>query len=159
MGPQNFLRRWFVIILMVAVGIGIVGALSIRNVREREENSAHPSSYLTNQRRHDIDLEELAGMTGSYSSDRRQLTISEEAMDQGPYLAVTESPEGFGFEGPIMYLRDGIVIIELDKGAKLMLPPGWETDSSGDYLVLDYELKDSAIELGYRGDTILFDAQ
>ena len=159
MKERRFFKTWLVVILMMAVGIGIVGAMTIRNEKEKEATNAHPSSYLTNQRKHDIDLEELAQMTGSYKADDWQLSISEEAKEKGPYLAVSDSSGNPAFEGPIMFMKKNIIIVELDHDLYKALPDGWEPDSSGDYVVMDYNLTDNGIELGYKGKTLVFKVQ
>ena len=150
--------KWLMITLIMAIGIGTFAALSIRNEKEKEANEASPSSYLTNQRQHDIDLEELKKIMGDYQSDSEwHLFITEEYQEKGPYLSVYDNSAGNpGFEGRIMYLKDGIVIIEIDQDLYEGMPEGWEPEGDGKYAILDCSATDDGVILGYRGSEIDF---
>lgn len=164
---SKHIAKWMIVILIMAIGIGTFGALSIRNEKDKEENEARPSSYLTNQRSHDIDMEALAGLTGEYQADDSDgriggfwhLSISEDFKDNGPYLSVYDSAAGNpGFEGRIMYLKDNIIIIEIDQDLFEQMPlSDWQTEGDGKYAVLDIsETEDGNITLGYRGSEAVF---
>ena len=162
--------KWLMITLIMAIGIGTFAALSISNEKRKEENEAQPSSYLTNQRQHDIDMEELKTLLGDYqavesgdpdSDDYAEgfwhLYITEDFEDKGPYLSVYDNGAGNpGFEGRIMYLKDGIVIVEIDEDLYEGMPDGWETEGEGKYAILDYRKEGDNAVLGYRGTEILF---
>ena len=62
------IAKWLMITLIMAIGIGTFGALHINSEKEKEANDAHPSSYLTNQRQHDIDMTELKSCIGDYQA-------------------------------------------------------------------------------------------
>lgn len=62
------IAKWLMITLIMAIGIGTFGALHINSEKEKEVNDAHPSSYLTNQRQHDIDMTELKSFIGDYQA-------------------------------------------------------------------------------------------
>ena len=53
---NRHLAKWLMITLIMAIGIGTFGALYINSEKKKEANDAQPSSYLTNQRQHDIDI-------------------------------------------------------------------------------------------------------
>ena len=143
----------------MAIGIGTFAALSIRNEKEKEANEASPSSYLTNQRQHDIDLEELKKITGDYRAEEGDwhLFITEEYEEKGPYLSVYDNGAGTpGFEGRIMYLKDGIVIVEIDQDLYEGMPEGWEPEGDGKYAILDCSATEDGVRLGYRGSELDF---
>ncbi|MBQ6389379.1 MAG: hypothetical protein IJH90_07090 [Mogibacterium sp.] len=157
--------KWLIITLIMAIGIGTFGALYINGEKDKELNESRPSTYLTNQRKHDIDMKELAKITGEYqavesgspdSSDYVagwwHLFISEDYDEQGPYLSVYDNSAGNpGFEGRIMYLQNDIVIVELDQDLFEQMPADWKTEGEGKYAILDYALTADGIRLGYRG--------
>lgn len=164
---NSHIAKWMIVILIMAIGIGTFGALSIRSEKEKEQKEARPESYLTNQRAHDIDMEYLAGMTGEYQADDSDgrignwwhLSISEDFEDKGPYLSVYDNGAGNpGFEGRIMYLKDSIIIIELDQDLFEQMPVAdWQTEGEGKYAVLDISKTDDGnITLGYRGSEAVF---
>lgn len=164
MKKNRYIAKWFIVILIMAIGIGTFGALTVRNEKQKEENDARPESYITNQRKHDIDMTELAKLAGDFASDGWTLTIYEDKGDMGPYLAMKEGSEGrSGFEGRIMYLKDGIIIVEIDEDLFEGLPDGWEADGKGKgdvrYAILDITASDNGLTLGYRGDEIVFSAE
>ena len=150
--------KWLMITLIMAIGIGTFAALSIRSEKEKAANEASPSSYLTNQRQHDIDLKELKKITGDYQSDSYwHLFITEEYEEKGPYLSVYDNSAGNpGFEGRIMYLKDGIVIVEIDADLFEEMPADWEPEGDDKYAILDYSVTDEGIRLGYRGKELEF---
>lgn len=163
MKKNRYIAKWFIVILIMAIGIGTFGALSVRNEKQKEENDARPESYITNQRKHDIDMTELAKLAGDFASDGWMLTIYEDKGDMGPYLAMKEGSEGrSGFEGRIMYLKDGIIIVEIDEELFEGMPDGWEADGKGKgdarYAILDIAVSENGLTLGYRGDEIVFSA-
>ena len=163
MKKNRYIAKWFIVILIMAIGIGTFGALTVRNEKQKEENDARPGSYITNQRKHDIDMTELAKLAGDFASDGWTLTIYEDKGDMGPYLAMKEGSEGrSGFEGRIMYLKDGIIIVEIDEDLFEGMPDGWEADGKGKgdarYAILDIAASDNGLTLGYRGDEIVFSA-
>ena len=163
MKKNRYIAKWFIVILIMAIGIGTFGALTVRNEKQKEENDARPGSYITNQRKHDIDMTELAKLAGDFASDGWTLTIYEDKGDMGPYLAMKEGSEGrSGFEGRIMYLKDGIIIVEIDEDLFEGMPDGWEADGKGKgdtrYAILDIAVSDNGLTLGYRGDEIVFSA-
>ncbi len=164
MKKNRYFAKWLIVTLIMAIGIGTFGALSIRNEKQKEENDARPESYITNQRKHDIDMTELAGLCGDFASDAWVLSVSEDKGGKGPYLFMKESPAGeAGFEGRIMYLKDGIVIVEIDEELFRSMPDGWEADGKGKgstrYAILDIAKADGGVTLGYRGDSIVFSAE
>ena len=143
----------------MAIGIGTFAALTISNEKQKEENEAKSSSYLTNQRQKDVDMEELKKLLGDYDSDGSywHLFINEDFEDKGPYLSVYDAGAGNpGFEGRIMYLKKGIVIVEIDEDLYEGMPEGWEPEGKGKYAILDYALKDNGVMLGYRGNELIF---
>ena len=140
--------KWLMITLIMAIGIGTFAALTIANEKDKEENEAQSSSYLTNQRQKDIDMKELKTL---------HLFITDDFEDKGPYMSVYDAGAGNpGFEGRIMYLKDGIVIVEIDEDLYEGMPDGWEPEGKGKYAILDYERTDSGIILGYRGKEVSF---
>jgi len=162
--------KWLTITLIMAIGIGTFAALSLNNEKQKEESEAQPSSYLTNQRKHDIDMEALAGLLGDYqavesgdpdSSDYVagwwHLMISEEYEGKGPYLSVYDNGAGNpGFEGRIMYLQKGIVIVEIDEDLYEGMPADWQPEGEGKYAILDYRQSGDNVVLGYRGSEATF---
>ncbi len=128
------------------------------------------SSYLTDQRENDINSEELKKITGDYqaveSGEEGKLTyvapwwhlfISEEYEGMGPYFSVYDNNAGNpGFEGRIMYLKDGILIVEIDDDLFEEMPANWSTEECGKYAILDYAKTDEGIRLGYRGSDANF---
>ena len=84
MKKNRYIAKWFIVILIMAIGIGTFGALTVRNEKQKEENDARPESYITNQRKHDIDMTELAKLAGDFASDGWTLTIYEDKGDMGP---------------------------------------------------------------------------
>lgn len=163
MKRNRYFAKWLIVTLIMAIGIGTFGALSIRNEKQKEENDARPESYITNQRKHDIDMAELAKLAGGFSGGGWDLSIEEDHGDKGPYLAMKESSgEGAGFEGRVMYLKDGIIIVEVDEDLFKGMPDGWEADGKGKgnsrYAILDIAVTAEGVSLGYRGDEIVFSA-
>ena len=171
--PRKHYAKWLIITLIMAIGIGTFGALTIANEKEKETTEAKSSTYLTNQRQKDIDMKELKKMLGDYKAGAEDidaddaddgdaagpwhLCIDEDFQDKGPYMSVYDSGTGApGFEGRIMYLKDGIVIVEIDEDFFEGMPDGWEPEGDGKYAILDYELEDDGIELGYRGHEVEF---
>ena len=151
--------KWLMITLIMAIGIGTFAALSLNNEKQKQESEAQPSSYLTNQRQHDIDMKELKSMIGDYQAEEGSwhLMIDEDFEEKGPYLSVYDNGAGNpGFEGRIMYLKDGIVITEVDEDLFEGMPEGWETEGEGKYAILDYSVTESGIVLGYRGTEVQF---
>ena len=151
--------KWLMITLIMAIGIGTFAALTIANEKDKEENEAQPSSYLTNQRQKDIDMKELKTLLGDFDEDGGywHLFITDDFEDKGPYMSVYDAGAGNpGFEGRIMYLKDGIVIVEIDEDLNEGMPDGWEPEGKGKYAILDYERTDSGIILGYRGKEVSF---
>ena len=157
--------KWLIITLIMAIGIGTFAALSLNNEKRKEESEAQSSSYLTNQRQHDIDMKELKKMLGDYQAEADDpddegfwhLFISDDFEDKGPYMSVYDNEAGNpGFEGRIMYLKKGIVIVEIDQDLFEQMPADWQTEGEGKYAILDYEIEDDGIELGYRGSEVEF---
>ena len=157
--------KWLIITLIMAIGIGTFAALTIANEKRKETTEAKSSTYLTNQRQKDIDMKELKTLLGDYQAEAEDpddegfwhLFISEDFEDKGPYMSVYDNGAGNpGFEGRIMYLKDGIVIVEIDEDLYEGMPSGWEPEGNGKYAILDYELEDDGIELGYRGNEVEF---
>lgn len=159
MKRNRHLAKWLMITLIMAIGIGTFGALYINSEKKKELNNAQPSSYLTNQRQHDIDLEELKTIIGDYQAEGSfwHLFISEEYKEKGPYLSVYDNGAGNpGFEGRIMYLKDGILIVEIDTDLFEGMPADWEPEGDGKYAIMDYSVTDEGIRLGYRGSELDF---
>lgn len=151
--------KWLILTLIMAIGIGTFAALTINNEKDKEANEAKSSSYLTNQRQKDIDMKELKTLLGEYDAegDIWHLLIDEDFEDKGPYLSVHDAGAGNpGFEGRIMYLKDGIVIVEIDEDLYEEMPDGWEPEGKGKYAILDYALMTDGIRLGYRGNEVDF---
>ena len=162
MKSSKYFAKWLMVILIMAIGIGTFGALYIGGEKEKETTEARPSSYLTNQRKHDIDMKELALMTGEFEDekDRWELEISEDYGDKGPYLSLENDESGdTGFEGRIMYLKEGILIVEIDEDLYKGMPDDWEPEGEGKYAILDYSVTDDGITLGYRGAEVSFDRE
>ena len=65
---NRHLAKWLMITLIMAIGIGTFGALYINSEKKKETSDAQPSSYLTNQRQHDIDMTELKSFLGDYQA-------------------------------------------------------------------------------------------
>ena len=151
--------KWLMITLIMAIGIGTFAALTIANEKDKEENEAQSSSYLTNQRQKDIDMKELKTLLGDFDEDGGywHLFITDDFEDKGPYMSVYDAGAGNpGFEGRIMYLKDGIVIVEIDEDLYEGMIDGWEHEGKGKYEILDYERTDRGIILGYRGKEVRF---
>ena len=156
--------KWLMITLIMAIGIGTFAALSLNNEKRKEESEAQPSSYLTNQRQHDIDMEELKTLIGDYRAEEGgtvedwwHLMITEEFEGKGPYLSVYDAGAGNpGFEGRIMYLKKGIVIVEIDEDLFEQMPADWQTEGEGKYAILDYRKSGDDVVLGYRGSEATF---
>ena len=148
--------KWLMITLIMAIGIGTFAALTVRNEKEKEETEAQSSTYLTNQRQKDIDMKELKTLLGDFDAENGQwhLVIDEDFEDKGPYMSLKDG--GTGFEGRIMYLKKGIVIVEIDEDLYSGMPEGWEPEGKGKYAILDYALTDGGIRLGYRGNEVDF---
>ena len=152
--------RWLMITLIMAIGIGTFGALYIHSEKQKESTEARPETYLTNQRKKDIDMKELAGITGDYDADQWHLFISEDYNEQGPYLSLTDNASGdVGFEGRIMYLKNDIVITEINEDLYKGMPADWQPEGEGKYAILDYRLTGDGITLGYRGSEVNFAKQ
>jgi len=153
--------KWLIITLIMAIGIGTFAALTVRNEKEKEESEAQSSTYLTNQRQKDIDMKELKTLLGEFDEDGGywHLMITDDFEDKGPYMSVYDAGAGNpGFEGRIMYLKDGIVIVEIDEDLYGGMPDGWETEGNGKYAILDYALTDEGVMLGYRGKEVNFNS-
>ncbi len=156
---RRYYAKWLIVTLIMAIGIGTFAALTISNEKDKETNEAKSSSYLTNQRQKDIDMKELKTLLGDYDveGDYWHLLVDEDFEDKGPYLSVHDAGAGNpGFEGRIMYLKDGIVIVEIDEDLFEEMPDGWEPEGKGKYAILDYALTDGGITLGYRGNEVHF---
>lgn len=170
MKRTRYFAKWLVIILLMAIGIGTFGALYLSGEKEKEANEANPSSYLTNQRRHDIDLQDLKLLAGDYQAVESgnpqdpkyiagwwHLFITDEYEGKGPYLSLNDSASGNpGFEGRIMYLKKGILIVEIDEDLYEGMPADWQPEGEGKYAILDYAVTDSGVRLGYRGTEAQF---
>ena len=115
MRSSRHIAKWLIITLIMAIGIGTFAALTVRNEKEKEETEAQSSTYLTNQRQKDIDMKELKTLLGDFDAENGQwhLVIDEDFEDKGPYMSLKDG--GTGFEGRIMYLKKGIVIVEIDE--------------------------------------------
>ena len=142
----------------MAIGIGTFAGLTVKNEKQKEETEAKSSTYLTNQRQKDIDMKELKTLLGDFDAENGQwhLVIDEDFEDKGPYMSLKNG--GNGFEGRIMYLKKGIVIVEIDEDLYSGMPDGWEPEGKGKYAILDYTLTDGGIRLGYRGNEVDFAA-
>lgn len=158
MRSSRYIAKWLIITLIMAMGIGTFAALTVRNEKQKEETEAQSSTYLTNQRQKDIDMKELKTLLGDYDAEKGQwkLLIDEDLKDKGPYMSVRDADSGF--EGRIMYLKKGIVIVEIDEDLYNGMPEGWEPEGKGKYAILDYSLTDGGIRLGYRGNEVDFAA-
>ncbi len=156
MRSSRHIAKWLIITLIMAIGIGTFAALTVRNEKQKEETEAQSSTYLTNQRQKDIDMKELKTLMGDFDAENGQwhLLIDEDFQDKGPYMSMKDSETGF--EGRIMYLKKGIVIVEIDENLYSGMPDGWEPEGKGKYAILDYALTDSGIRLGYRGNEVDF---
>ena len=168
---NRHLAKWLMITLIMAIGIGTFGALYINSEKKKETSDAQPSSYLTNQRQHDIDMTELKSFLGDYQAvesgspgDKNyvpgswHLFISEDHEEKGPYMSFYDSETGNpGFEGPIMYLKDDIVIIEIDQDLYEGMPADWSAEGDGKYAILNISAEDDGIVLGYRGSEVRFE--
>ena len=166
---NRHLAKWLMITLIMAIGIGTFGALYINSEKKKEANDAQPSSYLTNQRQHDIDMTELKSCLGEYQAvesgrpddenyvpESWHLFISEDHEEKGPYLSIYDGGAGNGFEGRIMYLKDDILIIEIDPELYEGMPADWSTEGDGKYAILNILAEDDGIVLGYRGSEVRF---
>lgn len=170
MKASRFLGKWLLVILVMAIGIGTFAALTISNEKEKEASESRPSSYLTNQRQHDIDMEALKGLVGDYQAEESgepdsseyvpgywHLFISDDYEDLGPYLSVYDNEAGNpGFEGRIMYLKDDIIIVEIDEDLYEGMPLEWQPEGEGKFAVLDCSRSGDNVVLGYRGSNIIF---
>ena len=156
MRSSRHIAKWLIITLIMAIGIGTFAGLTVRNEKQKEETEAQSSTYLTNQRQKDIDMKELKTLLGDYDAENGQwhLLIDEDFRDKGPYMSLKDGETGF--EGRIMYLKKGIVIVEIDEDLYSGMPDGWEPEGKGKYAILDYALTDGGIRLGYRGNEIDF---
>lgn len=196
MKRRKFLGFWLLITLVMALGIGAVGAITIsRNSNSPSQNdsavqeeatsesassnaeagesgkAANPKGYLSNQRKHDIDLDVLGAVMGEYQSASADeafwhLSILEDHGDDGPYLSITNKDSGkIGFEGKIMYLKKNpdkeqvgnLVIVEVDKDNYDKMPADWKLESDGKYAILNIYTADGGVKLGYRGSEMQFD--
>ena len=104
-------------------------------------------------------MKDLKTLLGDYDAESGSwhLFIDEDFEDKGPYLSVYDAGAGNpGFEGRIMYLKDGILIVEIDQELYEGMPEGWEPEGKGKYAILDYALTDGGIRLGYRGKEVDF---
>lgn len=159
MRSSRHIAKWLIITLIMAIGIGTFAALTVRNEKEKEQSEAKSSTYLTNQRQKDIDMKDLKTLLGDYDAESGfwHLFIDEDFEDKGPYLSVYDAGAGNpGFEGRIMYLKEGILIVEIDQDLYEGMPEGWEPEGKGKYAILDYALTDVGIRLGYRGKEVDF---
>ena len=151
--------KWLIITLIMAIGIGTFAALTISNEKQKEESEAQSSSYLTNQRQKDVDMKALKTLLGEFDGNDGSwhLLIDEDFEDKGPYMSVSDAAAGeAGFEGRIMYLKKGIVIVEIDEDLYKGMPDGWEPEGKGKYAILDYAATDEGVRLGYRGKEVDF---
>ncbi len=74
-----------------------------------------------------------------------------------PYFSVYDNNAGNpGVEGRIMYLKNGILIVEIDDDLFEEMPANWSTEEGGKYAILDYAKTDEGIRLGYRGSDASF---
>lgn len=169
---SKYLAKWLVVILLMAIGIGTYAALSLSDkqssapaedpaagTEQEDAQQASPSSYLSNQRKHDIDMDDLSVLMGDYQDEAGEWTLSikDDFEEKGPYLAVSRSDSGDkGFEGRIMYLQKDLVIVEIDHDRYKEMPEGWKLESDDNYAILDCVSKDGNVELGYRGNNRLF---
>lgn len=165
---SRLFKKCMLVILLIAVCSFAV--LSIQNRKAKEPTVERPSSYLSGQRENDIDREELKKITGDYQAvesgeEGKQtyvapwwhLFISEEYEEMGPYFSVYDNNAGNpGFEGRIMYLKDGILIVEIDDDLFEEMPANWRTEEGGKYAILDYAETDEGIRLGYRDSDAFF---
>jgi hypothetical protein len=72
-------------------------------------------------------------------------------------ISIYDSAAGSpGFEGRIMYLKDDIVIIEIDKDLYEGMPANWSAEGDGKYAILNISAEDGGIVLGYRGSEVMF---
>jgi hypothetical protein len=168
MKSSRYFGKWLIVILIMAIGIGTFAALSLSDrsggnqdagTDAVESSSAEPSSYLSNQRKHDIDMEDLGALTGDYRSEDGdwELSIRDDYEQKGPYLSVSRTDsEKPGFEGRIMYLQKGLVIVEIDQDRYSEMPDGWKLESDDKYAILDCVPSGDGAELGYRGSNLLF---
>lgn len=166
MKSSKFFGKWLIVILLMAIGIGTYAALSLadKDVQTAEQQEgqqeAAPQTYLTNQRKHDIDMDALSLLMGDYQSEEGgwQLSIKDEYKQSGPYLTVCDNTGEPGFEGRIMYLKDDLVIIEIDEELYRSMPDNWKLEGEDKYAILDCVKTDDGVELGYRGSNLLFRA-
>ena len=179
MSFRKFFGKWLIVIVIMGIGIGTFGALYMRGEERKaaeeqqtteapaqEEGASgstatSPESYLTNQRKHDINLDYLAEICGEYQAagdeSRWHLMITAEHEGDGPYLSVYDSESGDpGFEGRIMYLKDGLVIAEINQDLFKQMPADWKPEGEGKYAILDVTKSFSGVDLGYRGSVIQF---
>lgn len=183
MKASKYLRVWLVIILLLAIGIGTYGALSNNSTgndagtpqAEEEEGevvssgSGSESSYfLSEQRKKDIEMDTLREMIGEYqaveSGDPGEdtyvagywhLSIVENIDGKGPYLTVYDNSAGQpGFEGRIMYLHNGVIIVEPDKSQFREMPVDWDLDNG--YAVMGIEKSNKGVNINNRETTIYF---
>ena len=161
MRSSRHIAKWLIITLIMAIGIGTFAALTVRNEKQKEETEAQSSTYLANQRQKDIDMKALKTLLGDFDAENGSwhLFISEDFEDKGPYMSVYDTGAGNpGFEGRIMYLKKGILIVEIDQDLYEGMPEGWEPEGKGKYAILDYALTDGGMMLGYRGNEVDFAA-
>ena len=170
MKRKRYFAKWLAVILLMAIGIGVFGALYLSSEKEKEATEASPSSYLTNQRQHDIDMKDLKLLIGDFQAvesgapgDAKyvagwwHLFITDEYQEKGPYLSLNDNGSGNpGFEGRIMYLKDGILIVEIDQDLYEGMPSDWQPEGEGKFAILDYSATDSGVRLGYRGSEAQF---
>ena len=55
-----------------------------------------------------------------------------------------------------MYLKDDILIIEIDPELYEGMPADWSTEGDGKYAILNILAEDDGIVLGYRGSEVRF---
>ena len=92
-----------------------------------------------------------------YVSGQWHLFISEEYEGKGPYLSVYDNSAcNPGFEGRIMYLKDDILIVEIDQDLYEEMPVDWRAEGDGKYAILNISAEEDGLKLGYRGSEVLF---
>lgn len=198
MRKRNYFGIWLLLTLVMALGIGAVAAIRLSDSTDSDssgdtqtqqsmESQAEAggdgsegelSSYLSNQRKHDIDMDYLGELVGDYQAAPPEmqpsdidetywhLSILKEYEGKGPYLTVYDNEAGNpGFEGRIMYLQDNkadekteskVIIVEIDPEYFDAMPADWSPEGDGKYAVLDILRTGKGVKLGYRGSDMLF---
>lgn len=199
---RKYFGKWLIVILLMAIGIGTYAAISLQDdgAASNESPEGSPGSYLTNQRKHDIDMDALGVLEGEYQAagtsdatedsgsegqSENSSSVSEDSTDsdtnrsddsldnntpgwwhlsirsdydgKGPYLALYDNGSGNpGVEGRIMYLKDDLVIVEIDQDLYEGMPADWQPEGDGKYAILDIIPDGDNIILGYRGSNAEF---